>query len=446
MTDDRLNDRLWSVPVPETSDAEERTVAACRARARTRAVAAAVEVPGSPARWRPRRMIALAFAGALALVVAAAVLRGADSARDGASLNSFAALAADQPVGEFQHVAWESLLEHSWPPRYVQGADHPETITQEQRVEIWAGADQHYERGTSDHGRGEPNLVSYLTDRPSGLSCFPGSIAAGTRVVFEDGARVALDHDVTGEICIAGTVNAGLWSGPDLPTDPEALRAALEDELRGYARGRPALREARAAEGSPGRVGEPAPDQEAGACELPPREAYAFALPVPLSQTVEWDRQGLASELGVNPYSLSAFPMPQQVFSRALVELRKPLASPELRAALFEVLAGIDGVVLTTGQEDSLGREAALVTYETEPVDPGDKATIRDELYVDPATSQVLEIRSTVESTEDAAPDERVSGTYVELYAEREPVDSLPPEAGPLEEALEETLEDCLPA
>jgi hypothetical protein len=161
-----------------------------------------------------------------------------------------------------------------------------------------------------------------------------------------------------------------------------------------------------------------------------------MVLPVAVSEGIDGDRLEIVSELGLGPYSPDQMPLSQQLFSRALTYLINPSSSPELRAALFQFLADLDGVVLTTGQTDSLGREAAVVTYEPPRTEDNEEATIRESLYLDPETSQVLETTVRVESEEGAPADQRVWGSYVETFTEREAADSLPPEAQPLLDEL----------
>jgi hypothetical protein len=64
----------------------------------------------------------------------------------------------------------------------------------------------------------------------------------------------------------------------------------------------------------------------------------------------------------------------------ALLEM--PNATPELRAALFEVTAAITGVEVVDGVEDPVGRPAILVQVDTE--------AAHHELYFDPTSHQLL--------------------------------------------------------
>ena len=428
MNEDRLNDLLRSAPVPDGERALVRTVDACRARAATRVTAPVVGAPRLSPRRRAVRIVALAGAGALVAIGALAVLRGASSETEGTSFGSFAAIASTQPEAEFQHVEWEALTRHSWPPHYAQGERYPDVIEQEDRVSLWIGDDQRYERGTHDVGRGPATEVDYLSDRESGLTCFPNSMRIPFEIAYESGERYSYDGgDDKGASCIPDSfLSHGMWTEPELPTDPAALRETLEDEIRNPAE----LLRQRGERDDRGRGAdsEGAPDAEP-----------VGPLPVPLSQAIEIDRWAVIPELGLGPWSSRALPLGQQLYSRVITYLLNPRSSPELRAALFEVLADLEGAVLKTEQTDSLGREAALVTYTPPPTEDNEGATIREDLYLDPETSQVLEIAVLVESERGAAADKRVWGSYVEAFTVREPADSLPPEAEPLLDELERT-------
>ncbi|MER5787768.1 CU044_5270 family protein [Streptomyces sp. NPDC001980] len=60
-------------------------------------------------------------------------------------------------------------------------------------------------------------------------------------------------------------------------------------------------------------------------------------------------------------------------------------ASPALRAALFEILAGMDGVHLVGQAKDAVGRQGTAVEWQS--------PKMRSRLIVDPGTSTVLEFR-----------------------------------------------------
>lgn len=426
MNDERLSDLLRSAPVPAAERALKRTVDACRARAAARASATVAGAPRLLPRRRAVRMVTLAGAGAVLVVGALAVLRGASSETEGTSFGSFAAIASAQPEAEFQHIEWEALTRHSWPPHYVQGEQHPDVVEQSDRISLWVGDDQRYERGTHDEGRGRAVEVEYLFDRRSGLTCFPNSMRVPFSITYESGRTFRYEGgDDEGASCIADwSAQQSTWTGPDLPTDPGSLREALEDEIRNPPESLRARAE-RDARGSRVDREDPADTEPAG------------PLPVPLSQATELDRFALIPALGLGPWNSRALPLEQQLYSRIITYLLNPHSSPELRAALFEVLADLEGAVLKTGQTDSLGREAALVTYMPPRTQENEGATVSEDLYLDPETSEVLEIAILVESERGAAADKRVWGSYVETFTVRESANSLPPEAEPLLDELE---------
>jgi hypothetical protein len=76
---------------------------------------------------------------------------------------------------------------------------------------------------------------------------------------------------------------------------------------------------------------------------------------------------------------------PAQMFSPISQFLFLP-TSPQLRAALFRVLADLPGVQLLGRQRDRLGRSGIAVA-----VTQGGSGRVREELLFDPATSNVLQ-------------------------------------------------------
>jgi hypothetical protein len=425
MSESHLSELLWSAPVPGAERAQERAVDASRALAAARP---ATPVAGAPRRWRERRglrIVALAGAGAIAIVAALAVFRGASPETEGTSFGSFAAIASAQPEAEFQHIEWDAVMRHSWPPHYAQGDEYPDVIEREDHVSLWVGEDQRYERGTHEEGGGGPNEVEYLFDRESGLSCFPNSMRLPFSIQYESGERFRYEGgSKEGASCGPDAFAQQLWTDLDLPTEPAALRQALEEEIR-----KPTERV---------RSLESGDDRGSGVTPVPNKEPVG-TLPVPLSEAIEIDRLALVPELGLGPWDSHGLPLTQQLFSRALTYLVDPRSSPELRAALFQVLADLEGAVLETGRTDSLGREAALVTFTPPRTEGSEGATIREDVYLDPETSHVLEITTLVESERGVSADERVWGSYVETFPAREAVNSLPVEAQPLLDELDRT-------
>jgi hypothetical protein len=68
----------------------------------------------------------------------------------------------------------------------------------------------------------------------------------------------------------------------------------------------------------------------------------------------------------------------------AFLALDAPNATPELRAALFEVASAVEGMVVTEGATDPAGRAAITLEH----VDRANGATWR--LFFDPGTHQAL--------------------------------------------------------
>lgn len=112
------------------------------------------------------------------------------------------------------------------------------------------------------------------------------------------------------------------------------------------------------------------------------------------------------------------------LFETASYLLWHPLASPELRSGLFEVLGDIDGIELETDDEDRSGRDAVVVRYGPDP------SSSTFELYLDPETSNLLELRT-------IDPDGSEAG--YEMYTRGE-ADDFPPEVEPLRDALSKEL------
>ena len=95
------------------------------------------------------------------------------------------------------------------------------------------------------------------------------------------------------------------------------------------------------------------------------------------------------------------------MFQLAGEALADPRATPAQRAALFEVLARVPGVVALGSRTDALGRRGLAFTMRDE-LDPS-----RTTLLVDPETSQLLE-RSTRAAPGSPIPAGRV--TWIATY------------------------------
>jgi len=71
--------------------------------------------------------------------------------------------------------------------------------------------------------------------------------------------------------------------------------------------------------------------------------------------------------------------------------LRDPLTPPDVRAALFEVAAGLPGIELLGEMDDRIGRPGVAVAMTAFPMTPWHRQEI---IIFDPATSVLLEERS----------------------------------------------------
>jgi hypothetical protein len=71
--------------------------------------------------------------------------------------------------------------------------------------------------------------------------------------------------------------------------------------------------------------------------------------------------------------------------------LRAPLTPPDVRAALFEVAAGLPGIELLGEMDDRVGRPGVAVAMTAFPFTPWHRQEI---VIFDPATSVLLEERS----------------------------------------------------
>jgi hypothetical protein len=103
--------------------------------------------------------------------------------------------------------------------------------------------------------------------------------------------------------------------------------------------------------------------------------------------------------------------------------LANPLASPELRGALYRVAGRLYGVKLSHDVTDPSGRRGSAITLERKMGKDGPHCcllSIRHELIFDPTTSRSLASRTTIKPGRDLPP----SSTY-HLYLEQAIVDSL---------------------
>ena len=392
-----LKDLLQDAPVPPSDEAQRRTALAAVARTAEHRRRGHV---------RPRcflRMSVLAGVGVIALFVAVNVLRSPGDSRGGGSLSSFAALAAEQPQNPITYVRSVSELRYDRPPFWAQGAQYPKQEVDTVKAEVWLGSDQAYEQDVHSYWDHTDRVqqLNMLTDQSADLYCYSGDAPDG------------------GPACTS-LGNMGPLGGPptaDLPTDPDELRTALDERSRSL---------------------EPPPKHEPPptACKV---SGGGFGAPLPFSAFAGMDRQTLLTDTraaaGLHEDSSGwtyRAPAPERMFNVSMNLLAAPTTDPAVRAALFQVIAGLDGATLEPDRVDGLGRAASVIEFSSPPPSDSDHFS-RDELYVDPETSEVLELRTTVL---DGADDDRVLGTYSRTYEERNEVDSLPQSAEPLEREL----------
>jgi hypothetical protein len=121
----------------------------------------------------------------------------------------------------------------------------------------------------------------------------------------------------------------------------------------------------------------------------PPSGIYGsgeFPIDVDVSE-LSTDAAVLADQLRREPWNrwLGEPPSPEAlwIFTRVLL-LDTPPAPPELRAAVFEMASGIDGVIVTENDRDPVGRAAIRLRFS----DAKNGATWM--MYFDPGTHQAL--------------------------------------------------------
>lgn len=104
----------------------------------------------------------------------------------------------------------------------------------------------------------------------------------------------------------------------------------------------------------------------------PPTGTYAegeFPIGIPNVRSLSTDPQILAAQLREEPWIGLNGPEPDRLWTFVgPLLLETPYATPELRAALFEVAKGIDGVTLTENESDPVGRPAIGLSF-SEPED-----------------------------------------------------------------------------
>ncbi len=134
-------------------------------------------------------------------------------------------------------------------------------------------------------------------------------------------------------------------------------------------------------------------------------EAGQFPVEADLSR-LSTDPQRLATQLAsVSPFAdmlaceseLACEPEPERIWRViGTLLLDFPNATPDLRAALFEVAAGLPGVRTTEHVEDPVGRSATTLSF----TNPDERITWTD--YFDPATRQLMSWTSVYEDNRPA--------------------------------------------
>jgi hypothetical protein len=401
MNPDDLRERLELASVPPSGAARELAV--------TRALSLLREEPRTrrPLARRPVRMLALAALGAAALI-AFALLRGSESSGPADSFGDFAALAAEQPAG-LQYVRTVSELSYERPGSWAQGKRYPDEIKDATEVRLWADQDIRYEESSHRYWDGRPRTATLrsLLDQRTQLYC-----TAERGRVTENGCSALY------------WLTRGADDQP-LPTDPETLIETLRDQITsGY---------------RPDRGREDWPD-----CD--PSDGMGGA--VPASMVAGADRSTLLTDLragaGLKETSYGWSyrpPMTEQLFTRLTGLLADPTSSPELRAAAFQALAQLKGARLLLDSYDGEHRASSVIQFDTPPPEDATRFA-RDQLFVDPETSQVLEQRTSVIETKGG---DHVIGTYSRTFLDRRSVAELPPEADDLSAAMDRAERRCRP-
>jgi hypothetical protein len=127
-------------------------------------------------------------------------------------------------------------------------------------------------------------------------------------------------------------------------------------------------------------------------------------------QYLNQKRGGKATPVAVPKYPQTPDDL---LFEQATNLLWEPDLSPQLRSAIYQVLAATPGVVVSTGVKDSSGRPATEISRSTSPL-AGDKA----EVFEDPATGATLE----------SAWSSNAGGFYEDLYLKITYTNTIPPD------------------
>jgi hypothetical protein len=396
-----LRERLEQADVPPSDAAREVAVARTQGALRE-------EGPRRRPSRRPVRVLALAALGATALI-AFALLRGSDTTGPADSFGDFAALAAEQPPG-LQYVRTVSELSYERPDSWAQGKRYPDRIKSSTAIRLWADPSTRYEDDVTRYWDGHRRRQHdrSLTNLDANLFCFD----SGTRKEMHG--------------CSAASILGGTSFETSLPVEPGELRKVLVAEIRALRQNKP-----------PHEPPEPK-------CHL----SDGFGSTVPMSLTAGYDRSTLLTDTraaaGLRMTSWGSVykpPMPEQLYTRLTYLLADPTSSPELRSAAFQVLASLKSARLILDARDGHDRGASVIQFDS-PAPEDSTRFARDQLFVDPDTSQVLEQRTSVIETKGG---DHVIGTYSRTFTDRHSVAELPPEADDLSAAMRRAERRCRP-
>lgn len=318
-----------------------------------------------PSHHRPIRRawpIFAAVACAVAIFVAVAVLPASEEAPDGPLADLASTAYAQELDGPFEYVDW------------TYDFDTRNAI--DRRIETWAGTEERFERRAfSIDGRPAGRDALYLS-RELAVSCEASPGRQPNCSEYEVGPGLS--------------ASAQWFEAPEFPTEPDQLRAELEDDI--------------------------AAEYEAGISAGTPTTGSADGV----------SGFGPAGPLADVRADIRESILAAGLFSKLVGVVSNPYASPELRGAAYEVMGEIPGVAIREDTTD--GEERAATRIGFVPTDPLRDRPSRGEsyaLYVDPATALVLQLEVDVQG----------SGDVTETVSERRTVADLPAEAASLQEA-----------
>lgn len=338
--------------------------AAARERMRRRSEQGAEPSPRTRGTWWPQVLQAAVVAVVVAGGASLLLLGGGDSTEQGSGERL-------APLGER---AAAPLAERAASQPDTDGVEHVLFERQPMRVnsfgpavEIWAADGQQYEVH-GDLARQEVNpAAEFFYDSAAGVvRCAGGP------------SEPPADCDLP------------LPKSTELPTDPDELREQIETDIG-----------AALANG-----------QRSIEASLNPEDGvFGLTEAVDLEDLDPTTRRALVAE---------------ETFSRLITLLAEPLASPQVRAAAFAVLGELDGIELLGESRDRLDRSATVIGFRPPPASEKARSDYRlfgagssYRLYVDPASTEILEFQANPETGE----------PFYEVVLQREEVAAFPPEA-----------------